>query len=204
MTTVLTYPDDIVPDSIDWRIQYTTQVFLSPFGSATQTAEVPGARWSARLNYSNLQTSELRRLSAFFIQCRGMAGRFTLYDLTLAAPQLGEKDPEQVTAGTSPTKAKISISDPADLTVGDYLECSPTPNGLTFVNSGPELKMITEIDGNVITVEPPFRVTPTVGDAVIFNKAKTRFMLDTDDQVGWSSSGSIYLSNFTISCMEIF
>ena len=64
---VLQYPTGVVPDSIDWRIVYATQVFTSAFNRTTQTAEIPGARWSARLNYSNLQRDQLRELSSFFI-----------------------------------------------------------------------------------------------------------------------------------------
>ena len=97
----------------------------------------------------------------------------------------------------------ISLATVVGLTVGDYLECTPTA-GSSFLNSGPELKMIVDITGDVVTVEPPFRVTPASGNAVTFDKASCRFMLDTNDQVGWSASGSIYLSNFRVSCMEAF
>lgn len=201
MTIVFTYPDTVIPDTIDWRINFSTQVFVSPFDKTTQTAEIPGARWSARLNYSNLQQDELRVLSAFFIQLRGMSGRFTLYDLSLATPQSGTKSTTTVVVST---KTVVEVADATGLTVGDYLEITPTPDGLTFVNSGPELKMITDISGSDLTVEPPFRVTPSASDVVSFDKAKTIFMLDTDDQTGWNVSGALFLSNFTISCMEIY
>ncbi len=205
MTTILTYPDNIVPDSIDWRISFITQAFVSPFGAATQTAEVPGARWAAKMNFSNLQQEELRQLSSFFIRLRGMSGRFTLYDMSLPTPQSGTKDETAVVSTTlSPTKTRIELASVAGLTEGDYLECTPTPDSVAYVNSYKELKMITEINNNIVSVEPPFRVTPSTGDVVSFNKASCTMMLDTDNQVGWSSSGTIYLSNFTVSCMEAF
>jgi hypothetical protein len=193
---IITYPDTILPDSINWGITYNTQVFTSPFSGYTQTAELPGARWSCRMSYSNLQVSELRQLSAFFIQLRGMAGRFTLYDMSLPVPQLGTKG--TTTVGAGPTGTSILLSNSSGLTLGDYLACTPT--GSTV----PEVKMITDISGSTVTVEPPFRVVPSVGNTVSFDKASCNFMLTSDDQVGWDSSGKIYLSNFTISAVEVF
>lgn len=195
--TIYTYPDTIVPDSIDWGITYNTQIFTSPFNRATQTAELPGAGWTARMSYSNLQQSELRQLSAFFIQLRGRAGRFNLYDFSLPTPQSGAKVDSVVGASSPPTATRLVI-DATGLTIGDYIEVTPTNSTI------PEVKMIVDIAGSVIVVEPPFRVVPSVGDAVKFNKASCNFMLESDSQVGWNSQGKIYLSNFTVSATEAF
>lgn len=195
---IFTYPDTIIPDSIEFGVVYNTQVFTSPFNRVTQTAEIPGARWTARLSYSNLQPLELRQLSAFFIQLRGRAGRFTLYDLSLPTPQLGSKAPTTVKAATTPTNILVELTNSSGLTPGDYLVI--TPLGSTV----PEVKMITDITADAVTVEPPFRVTPTVGDTISFDKASCNFMLDSDNQVGWSSSGKIFLSNFSVSAIEAF
>ena len=208
MAEVLTYPDNIVPDSIDWRIMYNTQVFTSPFGNTTQTAEIPGARWQARMNYSNLQQTELRELAAFFIQLRGMSGRFKLYDLGLPYPQQANGVAASIGATTvvSATRSSVTLTAgrAALLTVGDYLEVTPLPSGNNYVNSGPELKMVTGINGDTVNIEPPFRIIPSDTETVTFDKCQTRFMLDSDDQAGWSTAGSIYLSNFSVSCVEIF
>ncbi len=193
---------NVAPDSIDWRIMYTTQVFVSPFNRTSQTAEIPGARWQAKMNFSSLGVDELRRMSSFFIQLRGMAGRFSLYDMSLPTPQSGS-----IPGGTtvsSATGTTVTVASATGLTEGDYLSITPTPTGQVYLNSGPELKMITDITGNVLTVEPPFRIIPSATDDVIFDAAPCTMMLDSDDQAGWSSSGSIYLSNFTVSCMEAF
>jgi hypothetical protein len=231
MTTVLTYPANILPDSLDWRIKYNTQVFSSPFDNTTQTAESPGARWNCRMNFSNLQPAELRELAGFMASLRGMSGRFTLFDLSLPYPQLatginsingGNAFPMPVTILSTRTRlffpygASGSNTDVMDdlttaLKVGDYLEMTPTVDG-TFVNSGPELKMIigmgtgADTATNWVDIEPPFRIAPNIvtPEEVTFDNCKTRFMLDSDDQAGWSTTGTIYLSNFTISCSEVF
>lgn len=205
MAAILTFPETLVPESIDFRLMYVSQAYASPFGSTTQTSEVPGARWNARLNYSNLQVDEQRQLASFLAQLRGMSGRFTMFDFSLPEPQAGSKVAGSVIAtNLSPTRTRIELNSVTGLTVGDYIEVTPTPDGLAYANSYKELKMITGITNNVVDVEPPFRVTPAVGDPVVFDKASTVFMLDTDDQAGWSASTSIALSNMTISCMEAF
>jgi hypothetical protein len=196
--TIYTYPDTILPDSIDWGITYNTQVFTSPFNRVTQTAEIPGARWSIRMSYSNLEVSELRQLSAFFIQLRGRAGRFSVYDMSLPTPQLGTKASTTIKAATTPTNTLIELTDVGGLTIGDYMAIVPTGSTVS------EVKMITDITADACTVEPPFRVTPTVADTVTFDKASTNFMLDSDSQVGWNAQGKIYLSNFTVSAVEAF
>ena len=200
--TILTYPDNIIPDSIDWRIQYNTQVFTSPFNRVTQTAELPGARWVARMSYSNLQQDELRQLSSFFIQLRGRAGRFTLYDMSLPTPQNGTTANATVASATR-TTVTLTENRSADITPGDYITVSPGKGASAPVaGDNVELKMVTAVSGAVLTVEPPFRVVPASPDVVVLDKAFSNMMLDSDDQVGWSSTGSIYLSNFTVSCME--
>jgi len=204
MSTILTFPDHIVPDSIDWRLVYVTQAYVSPFGSTTQTAEVPGAKWAARLTYNNLQVDEQRELSAFLLSLRGMSGRFTLYDFSLPTPQLGTTLPGTYALESVTDRTRVEVDDASGLTVGDYIEVTPTPGGLGYANSYKELKMITNIDGDFLDIEPPFRVLPSATDPVVFDKAKCVMMLDTDDQGGWSASTSIYLSNMTISCMEAF
>ena len=108
------------------------------------------------------------------------------------------------TTVTSANRTTVTLASATGLTVGDYMEVNPTHSETFYVNSGPELKMITDINGSIVTVEPPFRVVPQSSDPVTFTKPKCHFMLDSDDQTGWTASGSIHLSNFTVSCVEIF
>lgn len=194
---ILTFPD-IVPESIDWRLTYSTQTYVSPFTGSTQTAELPGARWAARLNYTNLQISEYRELVAFLNSLRGMSGRFELYDFSLPRPALATSPPSPTTATGTPTETALELtSGVSGLSVGDYLEVTP-------LNSYKELKIITDITGSVITVEPPFRTTPLANDVVVLEKPRCIMMLDTDDQGGFSASTSISLANMSISCIEAF
>ena len=194
---ILTYPSSIVPQTIDWSVQYITQVYTSPFGGVTQTAEVPGARWAAKMSYSNLTQDELRQLSSFFIQLRGMSGRFYLYDFSLPAPQQGTIGAGRTISSVT-DKTTITLNNASGLTLGDYIEVTPS------TSSYKELKMVTNINGNTISVEPAFRVTPSGGEDVVFEQASCIMRLTSDNQTGWTSSGSIYLSNFTVECVEAF
>lgn len=213
MATILDFPN-IVPESIDFRLMYVSQAYVSPFGGTTQTSEVPGARWAAKLNFTNLQPAEQRELSAFLISLRGMAGRFTMYDFSLPNPQavidgsvgsISNTSVDNTSFTPTATQFEVSTGAATNLRVGDYVSLVPNPvGGQTYPNSYRELKMITAKAGDRLTVEPPFRVVPTGGEAVAVNQAKGIFMLDTDDQGGWSASTSIALSNITISCIEAF
>ena len=214
MATILDFPSTIVPESIDFRLVYVSQAYASPFGGTTQTSEVPGARWMAKLNFSNLQQDEMRQLASFLISLRGMSGRFTMYDFSLPNPQavldgsvVSITNPTIDNSGFTPTRTQFEVGsgEATNLREGDYVSVIPNPvGGTTYANSYRELKIITDITGDRLTVEPPFRVIPTGGETITVNNAKAVFMLDTDDQGGWSASTSIALSNMTISCMEAF
>ena len=75
----LTFPS-ITPKSVSFGVRFSTQINTSPLSGAVQTVEVPGARWVADIEFSDLDSTETRELVAFLLQLRGAAGRFYLYD----------------------------------------------------------------------------------------------------------------------------
>lgn len=71
----LTWPASIVPASVTWRLRANTQSYTSPLSGATQTAELPGARWLADMTLPALDRVRWRAWSAFAARLRGQAGR---------------------------------------------------------------------------------------------------------------------------------
>ena len=75
------WPDNIRPASIDWWLETHTIVHESPLSRATQTLELPGARWRVSMTFDNLLRAEILTLSGFVAGLRGPAGRVSLWPM---------------------------------------------------------------------------------------------------------------------------
>jgi hypothetical protein len=191
----------VVPDSADFGITYNTLIHTSPLSGATQTLELPGARWKMRLSFRNLEPSEGRKLASFLTRLRGSAGRFYCHDF-------GRPSPQNTATPTTSTTLINTVSTGADnvyltgyttgsLTVGDMISIGN--NGLR------ELKMIvSDTGGGSYAIEPKMRATKSAGTPVIVNKASTVFMLSSDEQAYWSTRSKAFLSDIDIDAVEIF
>ena len=73
--TTLTWPAGIVPQSVAWHLEANTATFTSPLTGATQTVELPGARWVADFTLPTLRADQWRAWSAFIARLRGVSGR---------------------------------------------------------------------------------------------------------------------------------
>ena len=65
----------ITADAESWSIISNTQGFTSDLNGATQTAVLPGARWSASLTFANRTGREARALQGFLAGLQGKIGR---------------------------------------------------------------------------------------------------------------------------------
>ncbi len=84
---VLAWPAGLPrPSGLTFSLKPNTQAFQSPLTRATQTLEMPGARWVAVITWSELVASEIRALRAFLAQLRGRAGRLSLWDMAFETP----------------------------------------------------------------------------------------------------------------------
>jgi hypothetical protein len=84
---VLAWPAGLSrPSGLTFSLKPNTQSFQSPLTRATQTLEMPGARWVAVLTWSDLGALEIRALRAFLAQLRGRAGRLSLWDMAFETP----------------------------------------------------------------------------------------------------------------------
>jgi hypothetical protein len=129
---VLTFPA-IVPNSISFGIKYSTQINVSPLSGSVQTVEIPGARWTCSMSFSDMEPEEGRVLAAFLAQLRGSSGRFKLYDFSHKNPRgsnlaIGNIviDVRQQATSDTGTTSSATAGPPGTM----------TETGKTFITSG--------------------------------------------------------------------
>jgi hypothetical protein len=202
---VLDFPNIPKPDAESWTLTFNTQTFTSDLNGAIQTAELPGARWSGTLTYTNRQGIDARRLRGFLAANRGRAGRFLVTPadavlegsatqngivgggaslvLDFAGEVYSQNDWDAYSAPAGVTEIQASgfggAGEPA-LYAGDYFEV----NG--------ELKICTDdYDGGTLKFSPPLRVGVSYGQTVRVINPRVRVMLTNDDQASWSVSAPV-------------
>lgn len=180
----LNFPTIPNPDSESWTITYNSQTFTSDLNGAIQTAELPGARWSASLTFTNRTGIEVRRLRGFLAALRGSAGRMyvTPSDATVegAASANGTVSANVAAGATEIDATGFSAGGDVPLLAGDYFEL----NG--------ELKIVTQdMSGDTINFAPPLRKDVTSGMTVRIIEPRAVMMLTDDGQASWQVSAPI-------------
>lgn len=200
----LTYPTlSILPSSATFSLIPNTQIFASPLSGATQTAELPGARWAQQISYENLQDADIRVLRAVLAQLRGRAGRLFLYDFSHPTPSgVGTGTPIVSTAAiagaTTLATSGWTISQTNIMKAGDY-----------FRTTSGELKIVvanvnSSATGTaLLTFEPPARAAIALSSALTVNSPTTTFMLIDDNQDQFDIRPPI-LANVTLKFIEAF
>lgn len=182
------WPQVPSPDAESWGLEYNTQVFTSDLNGAIQTAELPGARWTVDMTFSNRQGLDSRKLQAFLSSLGGRAGRF--YVTPVDWEPFGNPDgTPSVAANAGDGVTSISTTGwTAGLTIfqpGDYFEL----NG--------ELKKViaeaaSDINGNAtIEFAPPLRKAVTTGMTLRVQEPRCVMMLSDDKQASWALSAPI-------------
>ncbi|WP_305047200.1 hypothetical protein [Geoalkalibacter sp.] len=178
-----TFPQDIPVARAEWGLRSNTQTYRSPLSGATQTLELPGARWFARLTLPELTAAEWRTLAALLVGLRGQAGRVRLWDHGHPAPA-GTALGVPVVSGAGQTGVALATSgwqasQSGVLLPGDYVQV------------GDELKMVmTQVDSNgagaaTIQIEPPLRQSPAGGSLLVLTRPSCLMMLADDEQTRW-------------------
>jgi hypothetical protein len=187
--TVLSMPA-IAAQELVWALQSNTQTFSSPISQITQTAEMAGARWTARLTFKNKSASDHRAWLAFGAQLRGASGRCYLSP-AFAYPRVGAGGGSPVVNGGSQTGNTLVIKNAAHsitgwLKAGDFFSFAS--------GTGYELKICTSdasTDGSgavTLTFEPPIRVSPSDSAAIEITSPQAVMRLADDSQVSWTIS----------------
>ena len=178
-----------------------TQVFQSPLNRTIQTLELPGARWTATIEFRNISLADARLLKAFMASLRGMSGRFYLGDYA-------HKIPAGTAAGTPRVKG-------ASQTGSTLLTDGWSPNQTALLVPGDyvavngELKIITATCSSngsgeaTITFEPPLRTSP-IDVAPIITSQPTCTMRLVDDEQDQVVVDPERRPTVIIECMEVF
>lgn len=179
----------IVPDAEDWTLTYNTQSFQSDLNGGEQTAELPGARWSVSLTFTNRQGRDARALQGFMAGLKGGAGRFYITPSDWEPLGSPSGSPTVATAqngGASTLETTGWDAEVTDLFVtGDYFEI----NG--------ELKKLTaDVDSDAsgdatLQFAPPLRIAATVGQSIRYVEPRCIMKLMDDGQASWSVSAPI-------------
>jgi hypothetical protein len=178
-----------------------TMFFESPLNGATQTTELPGARWKASFSWRNLTAADARILKAWLNKLSGRAGRFYLHDYT-------HETPSGTAAGTPLVKG-ASQSGRTLITDG----WTPNQTNLLlpgdYFGVGSQLCIITapiSSDGSgnaTLQFESPLRSSPADNAVITINKPTAIMMLVDDEQDSFLFDEPD-LTNISISCMEAF
>ncbi len=217
------WPDDLRPSSIDWWLETNTMTHTSPLSRATQTIELPGARWRASMRFQHLIRAEMTRLSAFINGLRGPAGRMTLWPMqqqsilagTTEAAVFGARPAARRNVALPYINATMTgqgIATPAGHTILPLVSPSKTvlPAGY-FVAVAGELKQVvaSEVirDRVRTTITPPMRqAIPAAGDVLsaMVDRPIATFRLADDGQGRARYQGGGKVGSMTVELVEVF
>lgn len=185
--TVLDFPSALLgrAAALNWHLLANTQTFVSPLSRATQSAELPGAVWTAQMQLPTMTEVRWRAFTAWLVQLRGAAGRFYFSPPHALLPA-GGAVAGSPTVTQVPTRTSLRIAGlPANavpLRAGDLFH-------VVTGTATRELKILTQdaetnASGAVTAFfEPPLRRLPAVGAAIVCNYP-TCVMRLTDDEQG--------------------
>lgn len=180
---IFTYPTlSIGPSGLTFSLVPNTMVHASPLSGATQTVELPGAKWAGQISYNLLEDADVRILRGFLAQMRGRANRMMIWDFSHATPSgVATGTPIVATAAikgaTTLATSGWTISQTNIMKIGDY-----------FATSTGELKIITaNVNSSAtgtatLTFEPPARAAIALSSAITVNTPKVKCMLIDDQQ----------------------
>lgn len=202
----LAFPTGIYPpSSVNWKPRSNSLTFRSPLDGTVQTLELPGTVWTATVSWNTLPTAQWRVLQAFIAQLRGAAGRFYYGPPHATTRQATGSIGTPVVQAAGQTGNALAIQGSgASQTIflaGDFIAYD------TAV--GRQLHVIT---ANVLTngsgqsslpIEPPIRVSPAAGAAIIHN-SPTCVMRLIDDDVGDMAIRPGPLAALTLDMIEAF
>ena len=194
------------PRAWDFGLKSNTQVSVSDLSGYVQTAELPGARWTASGSYAPMERADAALMEVFFAQLRGQANRANV-------PTFGRRTPRGTWAG-SPV-VNNEVGSPTLVQTGTTLQVKTFTAGATVkkgdyfnIGSGGELKIVTAdgtADGSgllTISFEPPIRTSPAHGTALVSTNCTCLMML-TDPHSKWGMKEGGF-TDFAFDFVEVF
>lgn len=202
----LPFPSGIYqPSSVNWRLRSNSLTFRSPLDGTVQTLEMPGSAWTATVSWNVLPPAQWRVLQSWLAQLRGMAGRFYYGPPHATARRATGTIGTPVVNGANQTGTALAVSGMgASQSVfldGDFIAYDTV--------LGRSLHVVTAnatSNGSgqaTLAIEPPIRVSPANGAAII-HASPTCVMRLVDDDVGDMALRPGLLGSLTLDMIEAF
>ncbi|WP_299726863.1 hypothetical protein [uncultured Endozoicomonas sp.] len=196
MADIYNWPSELIPQENEFYLEAVTRFFESPFTGDSQTMEVPGAKWKAKLKFSKLGAERLRLLEITLLQLRGAANRIKITDHAIARAGVGGN---ATVDGAGQLGRVLMVKDATPsveyLKTGDYFEV----NG--------ELKRMiadafTDSYGKTsLRFEPALRKAPPNNSQVITDNPSAIFRLEKDS--GSKTQRQSLIGNVTLNFVEV-
>lgn len=198
--TVFTFPATVFPSKARWVPQANTQTFTSPLDRTTQTTSLPGMRWLANLEFTNLLAAEHGELSALMIRLRGSYGRFWLPNHSRPVP-MGTAAGYPNVSGGGQTGAALATSGwvayQTVLKAGDYIAVNGEFKAVVADANSDGSGMAT------LLIEPPLRASPPNGAVIVTDHPMCLMRLTSDDAFQSEGRGG-FIFDASFSCVEAF
>jgi len=182
------WPNDrrFVPAVAEWRLVPNVIMFSSQFTGHTQTAEAPGARWSATYTMTPHENADRAYIEGWLNRVRGAAGRVTLWHPARPLP-LGTLQANTTTSATAAYGAtSISINATTGLTLlaGDMINVALANSTTQLVQVVQDATAVT----NLMTVAftPPLRWSVASAAAVTVIRPTASFMLTESPSIPYA------------------
>ncbi|QBY43462.1 hypothetical protein QE197_09380 [Arsenophonus nasoniae] len=177
MASVIEWPKEVVPSSMNWQLVSNSKTFVSTFTGSAQTVRYPGSRWRCSLTFNNLTETKSRELEALTAELDGESGRVKISHWIRQG--LVERGVPAIRTANQTGRILLTRGWKKNLIVirkGDYLTI------------GDELKIVTDnvfsdTNGNAsIPISPMLRYAPKVNDKLETLSPFGIFKLTTNDQ----------------------
>lgn len=196
--TIKHLPQDLYPSSMISNLEFNNTIHQSPWNKSEQIERKPGERWVFKFAYADLEQDQARKLQAFLVSLRGVAGRFYAKDYAFFKRE-GSISGNPKVDGSDNTGSVCKVKDcPPNRTIfkaGDYAKISG------------RLHMITEdvrtdaLGKATLVFQPRMLTLPTDGTPIIYDDFTVICRLKDDKQAKRSSKD---MSNsFSFECLEI-
>ncbi|QBY42811.1 hypothetical protein [Arsenophonus nasoniae] len=158
MASVIEWPKEVVPSSMNWQLVSNSKTFVSTFTGSAQTVRYPGSRWRCSLTFNNLTETKSRELEALTAELDGESGRVKISHWIRQG--LVERGVPAIR--TANQTGRILLTE-----AGKKFNCHQKRDYLTI---GDELKIVTDnvfsdTNGNAsIPISPMLRYAPKVND----------------------------------------
>lgn len=172
MAILYTFPNT-TPNTNEWEIVTNSIVFTSPLSKTTQVVELPGARWSASLSFTDIEAAEKQLLNLFLTKLRGPSGIFKLHDHSYKGPQ-GDVSgtpimvaSQQIVNTTFDTDSSWDKGSVWNIASGGYRDIEKVEITAELAGTGYTASDIITLEGGTATVKATVQIVSVDGGGAV-------------------------------------